>query len=110
MIHFACKNVLQCVCVLGTIFANEIPLERHAKAPLFSRDKFRQVVNETKKYFRTLYWYAPVSLPMVILPFFLYFSIGRIRMKMRKWDTFRPAEFATLAQRHYDATITAIQE
>ena len=31
-------------------------------------------------------------------------------MKMRKWDSFRPSEFATLAQKHYDATITAIQE
>lgn len=29
---------------------------------------------------------------------------------MRKWDSFKPAEFAALAQRHYDATITAIQD
>ena len=99
------------MCYIGTMFANEIPLERQAKAPFFSRDKLKQVVNETKKYFRMIYWWAPWSVHTRLpITYSLLHSIGRIRLKMCKWDSFKPGKFAALAQRHHNATITAIQE
>jgi len=67
----------------------------------------KQGREEIKKTVRTLYRYVVLSKNNCYL---VSHSIGMIKMKARKWDPFRPPEFARLAQRHFDAANKAIQE